>query len=257
MQSQIKQSQGSALKRSIPSWLWWVSVFSLTFLILFVSLGRWQLDRASEKQVLLGVMEQRRQTMPITAHQLPVSAREIEAAEFQPVQLRGHFDPAFTVMLDNRIRGGRAGVEIFGLFQAEGLPTPVLVNRGWLPFADGRRSLPDRQFIAGELELRAEVYRPSPPPILLAGSGPRQQSGAVLVQHVEPDVLGERLGIEVAPVVLRLVQGSPATLRTEWPGIMVSPQKHTAYAVQWFAMAFALLALTVWCWKKWWSQERE
>jgi cytochrome oxidase assembly protein ShyY1 len=40
---------------------------------------------------------------------------------------------------------------------------------------------------------------------------------------------------------VRSNSGEPGALDADWKIVNVSPQKHQAYAVQWFAMAFALL----------------
>ena len=38
-------------------------------------------------------------------------------------------------------------------------------------------------------------------------------------------------------------EAGPGTYETTWPIVAMGPEKHLAYAVQWFAMALALLAL--------------
>ena len=45
---------------------------------------------------------------------------------------------------------------------------------------------------------------------------------------------------EVFPYVLRLDRESPAALTVDWRVVNVQPDKHTGYAVQWFAMAAVL-----------------
>ena len=48
------------------------------------------------------------------------------------------------------------------------------------------------------------------------------------------------------PYVVRLTPDSAGALLADWPLINTRPEKHTAYAVQWFLMALALLLLFVW-----------
>jgi cytochrome oxidase assembly protein ShyY1 len=45
------------------------------------------------------------------------------------------------------------------------------------------------------------------------------------------------------PHSVRLAEGSPGALTRYWPVISTAPEKHRAYAVQWFAMAAVLLGL--------------
>jgi surfeit locus 1 family protein len=54
-------------------------------------------------------------------------------------------------------------------------------------------------------------------------------------------VLESRLGRELFPWSLRLAEGDRAAFEAGWPLANASPAKHTAYAVQWFSMAAALV----------------
>jgi surfeit locus 1 family protein len=51
----------------------------------------------------------------------------------------------------------------------------------------------------------------------------------------------KELQAKLLPVVVRLREGSSSVLAAQWPIVNIQPEKNTAYAVQWFAMAFALL----------------
>ena len=44
---------------------------------------------------------------------------------------------------------------------------------------------------------------------------------------------------------LRLDRDSPGALQTGWPTVAVQPEKHTAYAVQWFTMAAVLVIMAI------------
>jgi surfeit locus 1 family protein len=47
--------------------------------------------------------------------------------------------------------------------------------------------------------------------------------------------------VDVLPVILRLREGSPSALVTQWPVVNIAPEKNIAYAIQWFAMSVALV----------------
>jgi cytochrome oxidase assembly protein ShyY1 len=49
------------------------------------------------------------------------------------------------------------------------------------------------------------------------------------------------MGQRVFPYPIRIAAGEPGALAVNWLVINVSPDKHRGYAVQWFAMAVALL----------------
>ena len=54
----------------------------------------------------------------------------------------------------------------------------------------------------------------------------------------------QTLGRGGAPFEIRLDPGA-AAYQADWPIVAMDPQKNTGYAVQWFAMALALLLLFI------------
>jgi hypothetical protein len=63
-----------------------------------------------------------------------------------------------------------------------------------------------------------------------------------LLTAVDPAGLWQLLGREGFAHELRLEPG-PASYRLGWPVVAMGPEKHLGYAVQWFAMATALVLL--------------
>lgn len=218
-----------------PGWL--PSVLVLLLLPVLLGLGFWQLQRGEQKQQLLDAFEARRQSSPIFADALLRSADP----GYQRVRLQGYFDREHSLLLDNRVRDGRAGVELLQPFHDQLSGLWVLVNRGWLPWPD-RRIAPAFSTPDGTLQLQAWAY--------VAPGGGLQLSGADgegwprLVTVVEADLLWQQLNRSGLPYELRLEPG-PASYRLGWPVVAMSPGKHQGYAVQWFALAAALLGLYV------------
>jgi len=200
-------------------------------------LGFWQLSRAEEKRLLLARFEALRQAEPVAVADLLAAG----APAFQRVRLHGRFDPAHSLLLDNRIHAGRPGVELLQPFRDDGGQW-LLVNRGWLPWPD-RRTAPAFATPGEPLALNAWVYRPPGRPFLLTqveGSDwPR------LVNRIDAAALWTALGRTGLPVELRL-ESAPAAYATDWPAVAMGPERHLGYAVQWFALAATLLALFVW-----------
>ena len=88
------------------------SLVVLLLLPLLLSLGAWQLQRADEKSALLDRQEARRQAPAQAIGELEQSAD----LAFRRVLLRGYFDAEHSVLLDNRTRDGRVGVELLQPF---------------------------------------------------------------------------------------------------------------------------------------------
>ncbi|WP_271409963.1 SURF1 family protein [Pseudomonas sp. Q1-7] len=208
----------------------------LALLPVLLGLGFWQLSRAEEKRQLLTAAEARRIALPVTVEQLAASPDPA----YLRVRLHGHFDADHSLLLDSRIRDGKAGVELLQPFQA-GNGQWLLVNRGWLPWPD-RRVAPEFSTPDGLQALIAWAYVPPGAAFELkhleAAGWPR------LVNQVDAAALWQHLGRSGLPLELRLEQG-PAAYRSDWPVVAMGADKHIGYAVQWFALAAALLGLFI------------
>jgi cytochrome oxidase assembly protein ShyY1 len=223
------------MSRFRPGWLPTLLVFIL--FPLMVWLGFWQLDRAEEKRLLMAASEARRLMSP-----LPMQALEQQPElAYTRLMLQGTFDSAHSVLLDNRTRGGVAGVELLQPFYDQPSGLWVLVNRGWLAWPD-RRIAPQFATPESPQRLTGWVYLSPGEEFLLKQTD--SSAWPKLVNAVDVPALWKQLGRGGAPFQVRLEPGA-ATYQADWPIVAMDPQKHLGYAVQWFAMALALLVLFI------------
>jgi cytochrome oxidase assembly protein ShyY1 len=212
---------------------WRLTLFTLVLVPVMIGLGFWQLQRAEEKTRLAIGWEQRRQQAPAALSGLWNTAPD--ALAYRRVQLVGEFLEGRYFLVDNKTRQGRFGYEVVAVFEQDsgGL---VLVNRGWIAGDPARLSLPQVPLVAGTQEVSGHVYvSPGKPYLLgeqvLADGWPKR------VQAIEIDKLGPVLGERLFPFTVRLDRDQAGALDAEWLIVNVSPEKHQAYAVQWFTMA--------------------
>lgn len=220
---------------------WRITLFVLVMVPLMVGLGFWQIQRAQEKTVLAQAWEQRRQQPPSPLAEL--QGEPAGALAYRPVEFTGRFLQEEYFLLDNRTRAGRFGQEVLGIVQVSGRPLSVIVNRGWLVADPARRALPEVPEVPGTVALKGYVYVAPGEPYLLAeqeiGGRWPQVVQAVQMDKLIPAVAG-LTGDPVFPYPVRLAPDSAGALAADWQVVNVSPQKHRAYAVQWFAMAAVL-----------------
>lgn len=69
--------------------------------------------------------------------------------------------------------------------------------------------------------------------------------GPKVIQSVQIDTISADLAKKIAPYTVRLLSNSPGLLQANWQAVNMLPEKHRAYAVQWFALLFALLAMFI------------
>lgn len=208
----------------------------LLLLPMLVALGFWQLGRGEQKRQLLASYAERRTAEPVALFELLAA----EDPAFRRVRLHGHFDADHSLLLDNRLHDGKVGVELLQPFLDQASGRWLLVNRGWLPWPD-RRTPPVFSTPQQSLSLDAWVYV-APGAAFQLHADPAGARWPRLITAVNPEALWAELGRSGFKHEVRQESGAGAYLTT-WPVVAMGPEKHLGYAVQWFAMALALLLL--------------
>lgn len=212
-----------------------VTLLTVILMPLLLMLGNWQLNRATEKRAIETEFISRQQQKPVEIARLDETAD----LAFRPVRLTGRFDNEHPFLLDNRVHAGQLGYEVLMPLRTDSGQW-VLVNRGWIKGKADRRNLPEVPAVQGEVQTRGTIYVPPGKPFLLAEQQFEDVDWPLVVQAVEVDKFSRVLNRPLFPSVVRLDQSAPGALKINWQPINVQPEKHVAYAVQWFAMAAAL-----------------
>ena len=215
-------------------------VLALLAIGLFVKLGLWQSQRAVEKQAMLDAVAQvlaQRRAVPL--------AQAADATRRQGYDWAagvGRFDDRGPLWLDNQQRDGRAGVHAYRVFRPEGA-APLLVDLGWLPLP-GDRAMPAIALPRGRIEVRGLLV-PPPSPGLALGSGIAKQGEGWVLTRLDTENVSRTLALSVplAPRVLRLDPALPLGYARDLQLLAntLPPERHRGYAVQWFALAIAVV----------------
>ena len=223
-----------------------ILLLSFCLFPLLVTLGFWQLDRADEKQSIVNQYNANQQAAPATVIDLSRATNLgiAQNLQYRSAWLVGELDSSREIILDNRVKNGRPGYEILQALTVIGLEQKVLVNRGWVPASLDRRELPEIEPVMGSVQLRGSLYQTLGGYRLDDGIG-RVSAWPARVGWVSAERAELLFGETFFPYQLRLDQDSVGALQTGWATVSVMPAKHTGYAVQWFAMAFVLLIMTV------------
>ena len=217
---------------------------TLVTILLFpclVSLGVWQLERAKQKLALYSQMEINRH-----APMLQIStARELAVPLLfgRSMQMSGRYQ-APNLLLDNRMRGGRAGYEIITPFKLND-GTHLLVARGWIVADLDRARLPGVDLPTQPVTLAGRLDKVPVVGIRLGKSSEIEAMDPVLlrIQRVETDKVAKKLGYPLPAGLFYLDAAAPHGYDRTWPVPSSDVSKHHAYAVQWFAMAVVLVLL--------------
>lgn len=218
---------------------------ALVFMVLFVfllSLGNWQMHRAQEKQVLLDA-KHARQAAPAMdiGEQLP----DPELDRFRAARVTGWYVPGQQWLLDNRVYDRLPGYHVFSLFKSSS-GQHLLVNRGWVSVGASRSNLPVLPLPEGKVALLGNVDFPESVGLVLGEQPVASLDSLVVLQNLDIQQLAQARQLALLPMALVLAEQQPGSLQYDWlPVEAISPEKHLGYAVQWYALATALLIIFV------------
>lgn len=247
-------------------------LFTVVAAVLLVKLGMWQISRGQEKEALLGLLAERQLQTLFTVNQLPDDAKGLG------VSLLGSFDVSNSILLDNQVHQGQVGYRWMMPFIVDrpsiNKPFPdavfvgrpfiertlikrkrLLVEMGWIPAPPRRDVLPTLPIVEGKYQLNGVLDAPSKR-ILLA-EDLFDISWPLRVQSIDLPKISEATGNDFLPWIVRLKTLTDQTdqlidLNTTsvWTPVVMKPEKHYAYAVQWFGLVLVLII----GYGVWWKQ---
>lgn len=207
----------------------------------FVLLGRWQLARADYKRQLFAEFAAGTDaTLDLAASGTKTPSR------YQHVSARGHFEAARQVVLDNLSLDERAGFRVLTPFVLED-GRRVLVDRGWFALGGSRMDWPSLAVGEDARTIRGRLDELPVPGIRIAGSTTEATPTPwpKLMNFPTWADLEAAYGTKLHPQILLLDRDQPDGFTRAWQPPGFGPERHVAYAVQWFGLAALVAVLYV------------
>jgi cytochrome oxidase assembly protein ShyY1 len=198
-------------------------------------LGFWQLERMIQKQHRLASIAQKQSNGSVSL----LTALTHDDPRDIAVTFDGEPDTTHLVFLDNQIQDKRVGYDVIVPVRTNA--GWVLVNYGWVSAPDMQRTLPTIKINKGLLSFKGIVSVPGINP-LIKETNTQSLVFPALVQQIDFADLSQRLNRDLLPYVIQLTTDDVAFVRDFRPVVM-SPEKHLGYAVQWFGLAIAAAAI--------------
>jgi surfeit locus 1 family protein len=213
---------------------------------LLLRLGFWQLSRADEKEIFLTKQSQRLLEKPV-----PLAKLLKKQAEYRylPVLLKGIYDRNHQLLVDNQIYKGTIGAFVMTPFILSDGMGVVLVNRGWVAMDKARKQLPMVAMSINESEISLVGVINEFPSVglILKGADEPSKGWPSIVQIINREKLTEKFGYSFYPFQVQLNVDQNNGYMRDWKiNTRMPPEKHRAYAFQWFALAATLFFLTFW-----------
>jgi surfeit locus 1 family protein len=223
--------------------LWPTVAFALVFPFL-LSLGYWQMDRASAKQDLVEQRAESELTAPLA---IVKGSRFTDEDRYRPATVRGRYDGEQQWLLDNRVYRGQPGYHVFTPFVLDGDSRPsLLINRGWVAVGESREFLPRLPVTEQSVTLSGRLDSPASVGLVVGVVPLESVASRVLVQSLDIAALAAARQMDLKRYALVIDDGQVGGLQYDWSPIPeMGPEKHLGYAVQWFGLAVALLIIFV------------
>lgn len=225
---------------------WLVAIFVLLAFSGLVRLGFWQLSRAQEKIEMHESFESLSRQDATDITNVPIAGLEFDAIQHQNrrVRMRGEFLNQRNIFLIYRTFEEQLGFEVVTPFLVDGPEMVVMVSRGWSGINNTRElaaKLPD---VIGAQEIEGQIFVPTEAQASRTNEL-ENASWPLTIRYLNTDELEPLFDADVFPYVVRLAEGEPGLLIRHWPEVLVDTSRNYSYALQWFAMAIALLIVSL------------
>jgi len=226
---------------SLP-WL----IFTLVIFAGLIKLGVWQSSRALEKEQRLERMVNLQQQNSLSLAQVLALKKlntEINYINDFPVTVDGQFLPDIVFLLDNQVNKNSLGYRVYQVAQSG--DHAILVNLGWVQGSINRQELPTVTPLVGPFQFAGHI-RFIDQGIMLTEQTFETSQWPLRVQQIELDKFSTLIGLQLLPFVVYLDKNEPLGFEKNWQPIVMPPEKHRAYAFQWYSLAVAWLSLMIW-----------
>lgn len=219
----------------------WSIVVTLILLTILLRLGFWQLDRAEEKKSIQAHSQQFKKQGHLVVQDAVIFEN---LPEYQKLEMTGHFLKEKVMFLDNKPYNGVHGYHVITPFKIMSTQDVILVNRGWVPMRIHREQLPDIETsdnqvtIKGTMKIHSAFFT-------LGENINENNQWPWRIQWLEIEGIEKQLGMDILPFILLQDMDKSSNFIRDWKIIVSPAEKNISYAVQWFALASALLIIFI------------
>lgn len=213
-----------------------------------VRLGFWQLERGEKKQQQLTAIAQIQTHGVMNWSQLLELPKQWNKTGVL-VELKGTLLSEHYWLLDNQVYNGQVGYDLLALLKPNNDTRAVLVNLGWVMAPVSRDFLPKVVLPKGEFTVKAQIKENNLSSFTLedktaSGDLPKR------IQSIDLSFIKSQTNIPLVNfMAYRQGDGGEMAI-PHYEAVVMSPQKHNAYALQWFLIAFSCVVVAIFASKK-------
>lgn len=232
---------------------WIAVVVTLLVFIILARLGYWQISRAEYKEERLAQIEQYQELNVLDLANVLTLSEQHDPTGIT-VKVDGIFANPASWLLDNKVVKGKTGYDVLLALQVTGEQTSeqkveqkaVLVNMGWVGANYAYRDqLPQFTIPSGEIAITGFVKAKDLTAFALSNESINEQPWPQRIQQIELEKFEQQSGLTFHPFVVYAQQPNDYGFTHHYQPVVMPPQKHRAYAMQWFLLALAVLVIFI------------
>lgn len=247
------------------------TIVTLLCVVIMFGLGIWQLERKAQKDVRLMQIEERQSSRPYKLEELSLKrsvninnsdinnntsyTKNLDIQDV-PLSFVGTAQMENLFFIDNKIVSGKTGYQV--VIPVATLDNDIiLANLGWLRGSGLRGQLPSvsdklkDELTERSMQFTGVVSFPSINPMVSETNRAFGQFPALLQQT---DMVQMKQHLNAAgllrqgklyPFIVNLTPEESSEFVRNWQPVVMSPEKHLGYAVQWFGLGIAALTIYI------------
>ena len=223
------------------------SFISLILVILVVSLcfylAIWQLQRAANKQLRLDYIEKMQNKGELNWDKLNALPASFNKTGLQ-LKTTGRLNTQKYWLLDNKTLNGRPGYDVITVFYPANSQKALLVNFGWIPQGESRSHLPQVQLPEQQIPINAQLKQGDLAGFYLSDAVLAVQGWPKQLQFIDLNMQAEQSEIQLVDFMAYVIDPNPYAT-PHYISVVMPPEKHKAYALQWLLIGIAALGIFI------------
>lgn len=216
-------------------WRW--LLITLVAAGLLMALALWQLQRAAYKRDLSVRLEHLDLAGAVNSQQL--QHLSIGDADGVRIAASAHWLAPYIWLLDNQMLHGKIGYDVIAPMQLDATGEVVLTNLGWVAAPLNRTTLPDIK-LPKNFKLEG-IVRTRMGGFSLGNNIESNSNWPMRIQRLAVDEFSAQIKTPLYMGVIYQLRNS--SYLVHYQAVVMSPERHEAYALQWALLALAVLII--------------
>lgn len=226
---------------------------SLTLLVVLTCLflANWQLNRAQDKQQRLNNISAVQAKGIMSWSELNSLPEDVDKTGIK-LQLTGHLQSEKYWLLDNRVFQKQVGFDVLGLFYPEQSEQAIVVNLGWIKAPKSRQKKVQVTLPSKKISLDVQLKQGELAGFYLQVQALNNEQWPKRIQYIDLALMQQEVQQEAQLEMqqkshtqlidfIAYSQTEKFALQPHYNPVVMPPEKHFAYALQWLLIGVAAL----------------